>query len=362
MKNKDIILKILIAISIILILYSLFYFINYYSYNDILFHFPQSVDNKNIKLPPNEIGDSIGGILNPIIGFTASVLTFLAFYIQYKANNEQREIFNNTQLKEKLIEHKKHQTNINIFKALINSMIKYYEESGNLLNDFIKIEEANPLKINMYSFVTNSSYENLNKLNLRDIYSSITYSFENKDNNNSWENDFIKTLNKMDFYDKLVKDLKTKFGIHVSTKSKNLNSVGEVLNKNIGNVLVDEQLSSLDGINDYLAIVYNKNNLGESIIPDNQFEGADFEKLQDIFFKKFLANLKSEYDKEKDPKFKNLIDFYSFENKRIGRERFQTKNYLENLRKQHSNAFGKKDNFTSTKDFLDGININPLLN
>lgn len=39
---------------------------------------------------PNEIGDSIGGTLGPLVAWLASALTFLAFWIQYKANQEQR--------------------------------------------------------------------------------------------------------------------------------------------------------------------------------------------------------------------------------------------------------------------------------
>jgi len=41
-----------------------------------------------------QIGDTIGGISAPFIGILAAILTFLAFYVQYKANNLQREQFN----------------------------------------------------------------------------------------------------------------------------------------------------------------------------------------------------------------------------------------------------------------------------
>lgn len=38
---------------------------------------------------PNEIGDAFGGISNPVVGLMGVCLTFLAFYIQYKANLRQ---------------------------------------------------------------------------------------------------------------------------------------------------------------------------------------------------------------------------------------------------------------------------------
>lgn len=37
-----------------------------------------------------QVGDTIGGILSPFVAIAASILTFMAFYIQYIANKEQR--------------------------------------------------------------------------------------------------------------------------------------------------------------------------------------------------------------------------------------------------------------------------------
>lgn len=39
-----------------------------------------------------EIGDAFSGTLSPIIAWIASVLTFAAFYVQYKANIQQNEV------------------------------------------------------------------------------------------------------------------------------------------------------------------------------------------------------------------------------------------------------------------------------
>lgn len=37
-----------------------------------------------------EIGDTIGGIMGPFVAIAAAILTFLAFWIQFKANEQQR--------------------------------------------------------------------------------------------------------------------------------------------------------------------------------------------------------------------------------------------------------------------------------
>ena len=42
---------------------------------------------------PNEIGDTIGGILGPAVAIIAALLTFIAFWAQYEANIEQRKQF-----------------------------------------------------------------------------------------------------------------------------------------------------------------------------------------------------------------------------------------------------------------------------
>lgn len=41
-----------------------------------------------------EVGDTIGGIMGPFIAIAAAILTFLAFWVQYQANLEQRRQFN----------------------------------------------------------------------------------------------------------------------------------------------------------------------------------------------------------------------------------------------------------------------------
>lgn len=50
---------------------------------------------------PNEIGDTIGGILGPSVGIIAAALTFLAFWAQYDTNITQRKQFNDTINEEK---------------------------------------------------------------------------------------------------------------------------------------------------------------------------------------------------------------------------------------------------------------------
>jgi len=365
--RTDIILIILVVTSLLLLVYSIFYCINYYYNGDILFYYPKNIDNNGKLLNPNEIGDSIGGIMNPIIGLSASVLTFLAFYIQFKANKEQREFFyiglekekqkhEDEKKEEKLFEIKSHKSNIQILKALINSMIKYYITSGKELKTFLDKEIEKPLGINSLVFVTNSSYENFQKLDLRDLYNSVLYSFTDKDYD--WENKFVNLLTTIDFYEKLLDDIKLKYDIHVKTKSDNLNAVGGRLNEKISEVLINPLLNNLDGIEDYMAIVYNTNPHGELIVPMEEFEGADIGKLQDVFFFKFINSLKQKFDETNSDLYRINLDFFSINNKAIGAEKFQTKYYVENLQQKYDSYLTEENSdLKELKDFLDKIQI-----
>lgn len=50
------------------------------------------------------IGDTLGGVIGPIIAFIGVILTFFAFYIQYEANNVQRKALFMDQFESKFFE------------------------------------------------------------------------------------------------------------------------------------------------------------------------------------------------------------------------------------------------------------------
>ncbi len=81
-KNMNRIIRILIIVSSILIIFS--------------FMAPMIFTRKSIIdfSDTGQIGDTIGGIMNPFIALAGVVLTYLAFYMQYKANQYQRAQFN----------------------------------------------------------------------------------------------------------------------------------------------------------------------------------------------------------------------------------------------------------------------------
>lgn len=365
--KSDIVQIFLVIISISMLIYSAVYLFNYYNKNDILQHYPKNTKSSDDKiLSPNEIGDSIGGILNPIIGITGSILTFLAFYIQYKANKEQRKYFfigleneKNKRIDESnqlgKIEKKNHATNIKILKSLITSLLEIYDKSDPLIIKFILEEEKKPLAVHLFNFTTNASYEYLKKLDFKNLYDSIVYSFSNKDDD--WEKDFIEVLNILDFYEKLLEEIKSTYLIHSQSKANKLNKIGITLNKEMRNVLTDINLKDLDGVEDYLAIVNNRNLRNEPIVPDNEFQPGDFSRLQDIFLKKYLNHLVIRFKETNDEKFKTQLDIFSDINKEIWSVKFETEKYIKHLRSVYENYFTNRQRFIKIELFLDTVKI-----
>ncbi|UTW66767.1 putative phage abortive infection protein [bacterium SCSIO 12643] len=83
-----------------------------------------------------EIGDTLGGIMNPFIAMAGVAVTFLAFYMQYKANHYQRDQFNIQLNKEKEqfrqeLDLQKDQFHKNRFENQFYEMLKLHNQNVN---------------------------------------------------------------------------------------------------------------------------------------------------------------------------------------------------------------------------------------
>ncbi len=122
---------------------------------------------------PNEIGDTIGGILGPVVGFIGVVVTFLAFWMQYKANEKQFKKFddqdNDTKIERfeyKFYELLKiHRENVSEFEIVRN------DGKENLKGRRVFVEMFNELEYT-YSIIKAIA----DKLNSTEVNKNDTYS------------------------------------------------------------------------------------------------------------------------------------------------------------------------------------------
>lgn len=238
-KNWDTVTIILLTLSGIISIFS--FFAPYY--------FTQSAKNSNLDFTATgAIGDTLGGIMNPFIALVGILLTFLAFYMQIKANQIQKKIFfdglNIEKEKELANEKKEHLTKLKVVKALLNSMMSYYKINGVNLNEFIQLEKSKPLAPNIYASSTSASYQNFLKLDLLETYNSLVYYFQDKEV--EWEKDFIQVLDYLDFYDKMIIELRTKYQDHIGKKFVLLSDEGNKLNSIMNDIFVHKDLKDLE--------------------------------------------------------------------------------------------------------------------
>lgn len=74
-----------------------------------------------------QIGDTIGGVMGPFVAIAAAALTFIAFWVQYKANIQQRHDIAKERFESNLFEM------IHIQQEIINNLVIEHREKGNVL-------------------------------------------------------------------------------------------------------------------------------------------------------------------------------------------------------------------------------------
>ncbi len=146
--NLDWKVKVLLAMALILVLIS---FASPFLFTRI------SINNDFNFRATGQIGDTIGGLMNPFIALAGVIVTGLAFYIQYKANLQQRELFikgqeeSNKQLQIQ-IDNQNKQTRRQPFESQFYEMLKLHREN------------INEMKINGYDFEEGKTLKKFEKV------------------------------------------------------------------------------------------------------------------------------------------------------------------------------------------------------
>lgn len=149
------------------------------------------------------IGDSIGGIVGPIVGFVGIILTFLAFYIQYLANKVQMQSL--TEQKDQSLKQER-QILLQQFESIFFELLKLHRENvkemsyrgengrnvvTKIVNDFFEILER----------LKNTGIIRENKLDEQDLANIsylILYFGVDETMNDVLENRFFQKYSKID--------------------------------------------------------------------------------------------------------------------------------------------------------------------
>lgn len=101
-----------------------------------------------------EVGDTVGGIMGPFVAIAAAILTFLAFWVQYKANEQQRKDIALERFESNLFEliHIQQDITNNLAMTIYNQFNQQIEAKG---------RELFQLLYEDHNFGMNGKYKNL---------------------------------------------------------------------------------------------------------------------------------------------------------------------------------------------------------
>lgn len=141
-----------------------------------LFTLPGGIDFTNT----GEIGDTIGGTMSPFVGIAGVIMTFVAFMMQVRANEIQREQLGKSFLMKDVESKIEDRRAMELLKLDVDNAIIDIEERCKCIDVFCKKIEQNPLdnlSLKRPSFTSLSRYQSINRNRL---FNAFKVCFEDK--------------------------------------------------------------------------------------------------------------------------------------------------------------------------------------
>lgn len=317
-KNWDGVTKWILGISILLILFSFFaplIFTSNYLFERLDF------------TETGQIGDTIGGILNPFIALAGVLLTFLAFYMQIKANQIQISQFKESIKKDKekrsLIERTDYYNKLRLLEVDLKTIESDIQQKAKNIEDYYESEKNSPFSTNILKRSPTKKYSRILEIDRLSIFNGFSLIFDSKDD---LIKNFSNLYNILDFLPELFEDIYNKYDYHskdIYTKKMDIrSSLIELMNKLSG--LINEYLKE-NNKNDYLLfpasslanetilkyykIIEESFNQSGDFVKETDFNIIDDEVLK-FFLKetfKIRRNIES-YDTRLDPIIEQISD------------------------------------------------------
>jgi len=205
-KNWDGVTKWILGISILIIIFSFV--------SPLIFTAASSSDKFDFT-ETGQIGDTIGGIVNPFIALAGVLLTFLAFYMQIKANQIQIIQFKEGLEKEKelrlLIERKDYYNKLSLLKVDLTAIKSDIESKAKNLKEFFENEKEHPFQTNFLIRTPSKNYSRILEIDRLSIFNGFNEFLNHRER---WITEFSNLYNILDFLPELFKDLYDKYEYH----------------------------------------------------------------------------------------------------------------------------------------------------
>lgn len=243
-------IKRLIYLSIILIAFSLFAPIIFTQYSI-------GIDFSNT----GQIGDTIGGIMNPFVAIVGVISTFLAFLMQVEANHIQKEQFDNIQNEKQEREKTDKYYNLKLIELIIRNCKKDLETNIDSINQFLDILKDKPFHTERLQRTNLAAYNRLSDFNKQDIYKAfMEYT---KELSIEWDINYTNMYNTVEFISGALTQVHSIADFHVTDIHKDESEIRRELidiDEEFKALIMNHKIKSQDLYYDilYFSTEYNK--------------------------------------------------------------------------------------------------------
>tara|TARA_R110002126_G_scaffold64790_4_gene165788 strand:- start:1292 stop:2452 length:1161 start_codon:yes stop_codon:yes gene_type:complete len=189
------------------------------------------------------IGDTIGGIMNPFIALVGILLTFLAFYMQIKANQIQKQLFLNglkaEKEKDNELERKDALYKLSLLKVDLETIKIDINEKASKIKDFYESEKSKPFQTNLLFRTPSNKYTRILDLDRLSIYKGFKLVLSSDE---TWLKSFNRLYSSLDYLPLFFEEVYSIYENHSKKKFKNKTEVTTLLLEfnNLGSELLTE--------------------------------------------------------------------------------------------------------------------------
>lgn len=249
------------------------------------------------------IGDTLGGIMNPFIALVGILLTFLAFYMQIKANQIQKQLFLDglkaEKEKETELEKKDALYKLSLLTLDLEIILTDIGSKAEKIRTFFENERAKPYDANLLYRTPSKKYTRILDLDRLSIYKGFKL-FLSRDE--KWIKAFGNLYNTLDYMPPFFDEVYKIYDNHSKVKLEKKTEVTKLLIRfnNMGSQLLTAYKFEHNNI-DYLnypasKIVNQAISKYYEIIGKNYDEGGnfisetDYDEFSNDMLKPFIAN------------------------------------------------------------------------
>lgn len=316
------------------------------------------------------IGDTIGGIMNPFIALVGILLTFLAFYMQIKANQEQRRLFvkgleaeknKNEELERKDVLYK-----LELVANDLDSILSDIKEKGDKIKDFIDEERKGPYYANLLYRTVSKKYSRIADIDRLSVFKGFKLFLSEDD---KWIKAFKSLYSTLDYLPSFFEEIyrvydneaQTKFlkKTEVTNKLLEFNKLGgQIINdykSEFGqDIYLEQPASSIinEAMGSYQDIIQKNVDEQGNFTGETDFDDFSINMLLPFITAAMTQREDSEtYDRRLEP----LAQLASEIRKQIYLIKQSSKTFADNMEKQYQSLMSDKGEIKSTYTLMNDL-------